>query len=1045
MLLVNMATMPHNLLFLLLLIQPEFGLSTHHQWVSKDLPCKIKAKQNSSSILLDCSKQKLTAVPQEIYTNVTGLILSFNWIEEISKEDFQNFKDLTFFKLNWNWHVKPKESNFDLSPKPLQILDATFSNLRHLKELHLNGNQLTRVPAGISPSITSLSLKSNKIITISKNTFKELTKLKELYMDQNCYYGNACENLFNMEEGAFSALTSLTVLSLSYNNLTRVPPKLPVSLQELYLSHNKIKNISQDDFKKLVHLEVLDLSGNCPKCFNTPFPCEPCTGNSAIQIHPLAFQNLKKLKTLVLSSTSLTSVPAIWFQNMPQLEVLHLASNFLMSEIATGEFLQNLSSLEELDLSFNYQKQIYSRYLTLSPYFSSLVSLKRLYIKGYVFKELDKLHLEPLFALRKLNVLDLGINFIKRVDMSVFQAFRNLTEIYLKENKIFPQTTEKRGFFKSFNKEDYLINYHRTLVWKHKLNPSVIYSDKKKQSHYFLKQLCTSYGTALDLSLNNIFFINPNQFKGFGDIACLNLSSNALGQAFNGTELIYLPKLRYLDLSFNKLDLTSYSAFKELPNLEVLDLSYNKHYFLVTGFSHQLLFTENLPKLKILNLSWNDISALTKFELRSDSLQKLDFKGNHLDLLWKNGETNHIQLFKHLKKLTHLDISYNRLRNIPTKAFQNLPQSLTKLYINNNKLHTLSWENLRYFKSLEFLDLSQNKLKAVDIQYNYTQSLQTLLLRENKISRIVVGLPERVSSLLYLDLSYNQLQVLNQSTFLSGLIQYLKILKLKGNPFDCTCKNSNFIRWIQKTKTPISQVARNVICMNPEDQRQHSILLIDLHACILDSVAAILFYISFFTIISIMIIAVTKHLFYWDVWYTYRSCMGKIKGYKNIARDKALYDAYIAYDTQDATVTDWVINELRFRLEENEDKHVLLCLEERDWEPGKAVIDNLAQSIHYSRKTIFVLTERYVKNGNFKTAFYIALQRLMDENTDVIVFILLEPVLQHSQYLRLRRRICKSSVLDWPKNPHAEGLFWQRLKSAVLTDNSIRDDGVYSI
>nr|XP_006122907.1 toll-like receptor 8 [Pelodiscus sinensis] len=1025
-----MATITQNLFFLLLFIQPEIGLSTHHQWVSKDLPCKIKAKQNSSSVLLNCSKQKLRAVPQEIYANVTGLILSFNWVEELSKKDFHNFKDLTFFQLNWNWHVNPKESIFDLSPKALQIADATFSNLRHLKELQLNGNQLTKVPAGISSSITSLSLKTNKIVTIGKNTFKELTRLKELYLDENCYIGNACETPFMLEDGAFSVLTSLTVLSLSYNNLTWVPPKLPVSLQELYLSHNKIKNVGRDDFKKLVHLKVLDLSGNCPKCFNTPFPCEPCTGNSSIQIHPLAFQNLKKLKTLVLSSMSLTSVPALWFQNMPELEVLHLASNFLQKEIATGEFFQNLSSLEELDLSFNYQKQTYTRYLTLSPNFSLLVSLKRLYIKGYIFKELDTLHLKPLFALRQLTVLDLGLNFIKRVDLSVFQNFCNLTEIYLKENKIFPQATEKSGFLKPFEKED---------------NPPIIYSDNIKQSSYFLKQLCTSYGKALDLSLNNIFFINPNQFKGFGDIACLNLSSNGLGQAFNGTELIYLPNLKYLDLSFNKLDLTSYSAFKELPNLEVLDLSYNKHYFLVTGFAHQLLFIENLPNLKILNLSWNDISALTKFELRSDSLQKLDFKGNRLGLLWKNGEMNYIHLFKHLKKLTHLDISYNGLRNILSKAFQNLPHSLTELYINNNKLHTLSWETLSYFKSLKLLDLSQNKFKAVDIQYNYTQSLQTLLLRNNKISRIDFVLPENVSNHLYLDLSYNQLQVLNQSTLLSGVMQHLKVLKLKGNPFDCTCKNSNFIRWIQKTKTPISQVGRNVICMIPEDQRQHSVLLIDLHACILDSVAVILFYISFLTVISIMMTAVTKHLYYWDIWYAYHSCMAKIKGYKSTAIDKTLYDAYIAYDTQDTSVTDWVMNELRFHLEENGNKHVLLCLEERDWEPGRAVIDNLAQSIHLSKKTVFVLTERYVKNGNFKTAFYIALQRLMDENMDVIVFILLEPVLQHSQYLRLRQRICKSSILDWPKNPHAEGLFWQRLKNVVLTDNSTRDDGVYSI
>ncbi|XP_074839447.1 toll-like receptor 8 [Carettochelys insculpta] len=1024
-----MDTTTHNLFFFLLLIQTEFGLPTHHQWVSKDLPCKIKAKQNSSSILLDCSKQKLRAVPQEIYANVTGLILSFNWIEEISKKDFNNFKELKFLKLNWNWHVKPKESNFDFSPKPLQIVDATFSNLRHLKELYLNGNQLTKVPAGISPSITSLSLQSNKIVTIGKNTFQGLTRLKELYMDENCYFASACEKPFSVQDGAFSALTGLTVLSLSYNNLTWVPTKLPVSLQEFYLSHNKIKNIGQDDFKKLVHLKVLDLSGNCPKCFHTPFPCEPCTGTSAIQIHPLAFQNLKKLKTLVLSSLSLTSVPAIWFQNMPELEVLHLASNFLQNEIATGEFLQNLSSLEELDLSFNYQKQTYTRYLTLAPNFSSLVSLKRLYIKGYVFKELDKLHLEPLFPLRKLNILDLGLNFIKRVDMSVFRNFTNLTEIYLKENKIFPQT-EKSGFLKPYEKRD---------------NHPAIYSDNKKQSHYFLKQLCTSYGKALDLSSNNIFFINPNQFEGLGDIACLNLSSNALGQAFNGTELVHLINLKYLDLSFNKLDFTSYSAFKELPSLEVLDLSYNKHYFLVTGFAHQLLFIENLPKLKILNLSWNDISALTKFELRSDSLQKLDFKGNCLDLLWKNGETNYIQLFKHLKKLTHLDISCNGLRNIPSKVFQNLPQSLTELYVNNNKLHVISWENLSYFKSLKLLDLNENKLKAVDIQYNYTQSLQTLLLRKNKISSIAFTLLERNSSLLYLDLSYNQLEVLNQPTFLSGIMQHLKVLKLKGNPFDCTCKNSNFIRWIQKAKTPISHVARNIICMNPEDQRQHSIILVDMHACVLDNIAATLFCLSYFTIISIMMTAVTKHLFYWDVWYAYHSCMAKLKGYKSTAPDKALYDAYIAYDTQDTSVTDWVVNELQLHLEENGNKRILLCLEERDWELGRAVIDNLAQSIHQSRKTIFVLTKRYVNTWNFKTAFYIALQRLMDENIDVIVFILLEPVLQHSQYLRLKRRLCRSSVLEWPKNPHAEGFFWQRLKSVVLTGNSMRDDGVYSI
>ncbi|XP_029071438.1 toll-like receptor 8 [Monodon monoceros] len=189
-----------------------------------------------------------------------------------------------------------------------------------------------------------------------------------------------------------------------------------------------------------------------------------------------------------------------------------------------------------------------------------------------------------------------------------------------------------------------------------------------------------------------------------------------------------------------------------------------------------------------------------------------------------------------------------------------------------------------------------------------------------------------------------------------------------------------------------------------------------------------------------MLAALAHHWFYWDAWFLYHMCLAKVKGYRSLSTSQTFYDAYVSYDTKDASVTDWVVNELRFHLEESEDKNVLLCLEERDWDLGLAIIDNLMQSINQSRKTIFVLTKKYAKNWNFKTAFYLALQRLIDENMDVIVFILLEPVLKHLQYLRLWQRICKSSILQWPDNPKAEGLFWQSLKNVFLT----ADDSWYT-
>lgn len=159
---------------------------------------------------------------------------------------------------------------------------------------------------------------------------------------------------------------------------------------------------------------------------------------------------------------------------------------------------------------------------------------------------------------------------------------------------------------------------------------------------------------------------------------------------------------------------------------------------------------------------------------------------------------------------------------------------------------------------------------------------------------------------------------------------------------------------------------------------------------------------------------------------------------------ETLYDAFITYDDKDPDVSDWVYNELCHQLEENGDKHILLCLEERDWEPGKAVIDNIVQSINQSKKTVFVLTKKYVKSGKFRTAFYLAMQKLMDENIDVIVIVMLQPVLQNSQYLRLRKKICASSILKWPTNPHAEHLFWHKMKTVLLTENSSRYNHLYT-
>ncbi|XP_001381093.2 toll-like receptor 8 [Monodelphis domestica] len=1000
---------------------------------SRGYPCSFR--KNNSFVFADCQGCRLHSVPM-IFKNVTEVDLSFNSIMEITNKSFAGLLNLT--KINLNSNVDSQVEN-RANKRRMNISDGAFFNLKNLRDLLLEENLLQKIPVGLPPSLTTLSLVLNNISSISKDNMLGLTHLSSLYLGWNCFYGNGCERNVSIEDGAFEHLTNLTVLSLSFNNLLHVPTKLPPSLKELYLSNNKIKNISQDDLKGLENLRVLDLSGNCPRCFNSPFPCVPCENGASIQIHPDAFQNLANLTYLNLSSTSLRSIPVSWFSNMPKLKVLHLEFNYLVQEIATGGFLTKLRNLEILDLSYNYLKNQYPFYITLSSNFSKLDSLKVLHIRGYVFQELRKKDFQSLMKLPKLQIINLGVNFISRINLTLFKDFRNLTVIYLSENRISPPVTGK-----------YLSFAH------HAIHPRSVDTDNeplargiidphKNFYHYsrpLVKPECSSYGKALDLSLNSMFFINSLQFQSFNDVKCLNLSFNGNAQVLNGSEFLSMPHIKYLDLTHNQLDFDSDRAFQELQELEVLDLSHNEHYFQIAGVTHRLGFIQNLAHLKVLNLSQNDIFTLTEHQLESDSLEELVFKGNRLDIMWMEEDNRYIKIFTNLSNLTRLDLSFNRLHTIPTEAFHNLPQSLVELRLNNNHLRVFNWTSLQYFHNLTLLDLRCNSLFTIKPDL-YESSVQTLLLGKNIISHLPDGLFSKAKNLYHLDLSYNLIKMVNKSTFHMKTSNNLKILNLRGNPFDCVCEMGDFRKWIDENPNVTIPRLVDVICSTPGDQTGKSIMELELTTCVSDLTAIISFFFSFIITVTTMVMATFHHFFYWDIWYIYHLCSAKIKGYKSLSTSQTFYDAFVAYDTKDTCVTDWVINGLRFQLEENEDKKVFLCLEERDWDPGIAIIDNLIQSINQSKKTIFVLTKKYAKNWNFKTAFYLALQRLMDENMDVIIFILLEPVLQHSQYLRLRRRICKSSVLKWPDNPRAEDLFWQSLKNVVLTDNDTRYNNLY--
>ncbi|XP_009081549.1 PREDICTED: toll-like receptor 9, partial [Acanthisitta chloris] len=395
--------------------------------------------------------------------NVTNLTLSINHIPHIYATSFAHLKNLIEIDFRCNCvpvKMGPKDHVCNSS---LKIENGSFAALARLKSLYLDANQLVEIPRGLPASLTLLSLEANSIFSIQKANFSELGNIEALYLGQNCYYRNPCNVSFEIENTAFLELKKLTILSLKANNLTHIPPNLSSTLKELYIYNNMIEVIEEHDLSALPNLEILDLSGNCPRCYNAPYPCIPCPKIS-IEIHAKAFDSLKSLRILRLHSNSLRSISSSWFKNIKNLKELDLSQNFLMKEIGDAQFLKLIPSLVELDLSFNFELKMYSPFLNLSETFASLSNLETLRLKGYVFKELRARDLHPLLSLRNLTVLDLGTNFIKVADLTVFKEFPALKFIDLSVNKISPSSGESNFDGFCSNPRISVEQYHRQVL-----------------------------------------------------------------------------------------------------------------------------------------------------------------------------------------------------------------------------------------------------------------------------------------------------------------------------------------------------------------------------------------------------------------------------------------------------------------------------------------------------------------------------------------------------------------------------------------------------
>lgn len=228
----------------------------------------------------------------------------------------------------------------------------------------------------------------------------------------------------------------------------------------------------------------------------------------------------------------------------------------------------------------------------------------------------------------------------------------------------------------------------------------------------------------LDLSKNKLTMINPDDFMNFPGLEELDLSGNIISYvepgAFNA-----LFNMHSLSLKSNRIKLIPLGVFTALTNLTRLDISDNKIVILLDYMFqdlHNLKFLE-VGDNDLVYISHRAFSGLISLEILTlercnltvvptEALSHLHNLVS-LHLRYLSISTLHPYSFKKLFRLRHLEIdNWPSLDHVPANTLHGL--NLTTLVITNTNLSSFPYQALKHLPFLTHLNLSYNRIRHIE-------------------------------------------------------------------------------------------------------------------------------------------------------------------------------------------------------------------------------------------------------------------------------------------------------------------------------------------
>ncbi len=522
----------------------------------------------------------------------------------------------------------------------IQTVNSTFfMGMTNLKTFSITINELIETPPfGLQcPSLQSINLCKNKIVSIRNDTFLYLPSLRNLSL---------CENMITYIPEYIELPASLEILDLTWNFLPSLNSTVKnlKFLKTLIVTKNRIESVPFNTLANLTALQHLAMDENSIEYINESDGCCP------------------SLKVLKMNKNYLQSIPLTFLMGVPQLRELSLQENKLISlpeignnarhlwsvDISKNDFSSlpinifkdtKLKTLKMNDNRINALPNLQSVNDTLQCIDGSYNKITTLNGDANVFKQFGKLisvdlsnneiSITPpenlVYGMDRLKALNLSRNKIESFP-DKWHEFPMLKEIDFQENRLTsyqnftPLSNTLVKLNLSVNSLSDMTCNNLTLAVITHLNMS--HNDYKSAPNLYAMDLLQS----LDLSWNEIESLPYNWSTGFTNTEYLFLQHNMINDIAQGV-LLHLHQLKELDLSNNRL--TEFVNITELSEcINILALDYNQiEYFDLPDDAPAGFRTP----VKNLTMSHNNIRSISvSFLQAAEELLMLDLMSNQI-------------------------------------------------------------------------------------------------------------------------------------------------------------------------------------------------------------------------------------------------------------------------------------------------------------------------------------------------------------------------------------------------------------------------------